>query len=87
MDPETTLDGNAIAGLLREIFAREMTEVAGSCDGCGAVEALGAVKVHVRAPGVVVRCPHCTTVLLRVVRTNDRCLVDMRGLRWLELRD
>jgi Family of unknown function (DUF6510) len=37
------LDGNAVAGLLREIFAVEMTTAIGTCNGCGAVDAVGAV--------------------------------------------
>lgn len=85
MASDLTLDGNALGGLLFEVFGAEMTAAAGSCDGCGAVEAVGALLVHDRGPGVVVRCPHCTSVLLRVVRRTDRHLVDLRGLRWLEV--
>ena len=86
MDGELTLDGNAVGGLLHELFAAEMTAAAGCCHGCGAVEPVGALTVHVHAPGTVVRCPHCTSVLMRVVHCRDRYLLDLRGLRWLELR-
>jgi hypothetical protein len=86
MDDDLTLDGNAVAGLLREIFVREVTAAAGSCGRCGAVEAIGALVVHAPAPGTVLRCPHCDAVMLRVVHTADRSWLDMRGLRWLELR-
>ncbi len=82
---ELTLDGNAMGGLLFEIFGVEMTAAAGSCQGCGAVEAVGALLVHDRGPGTVARCPHCASVLLRVVRRTDALLVDLRGLRWLEV--
>ena len=37
------LDGNAVAGLLGEVFAAEMTSALETCDGCGATHALGAV--------------------------------------------
>jgi len=82
---DLTLDGNVLGGLLLEIFGVEMTAAAGSCEGCGAIEAVGALLVHDRGPGSVVRCPHCAFVLLRVVRRDDRYLVDMRGMRWLEV--
>lgn len=85
MDSDLTLDGNALGGLLLELFGAEMTACAGSCQGCGAVEAVGALLVHDRGPGAVVRCPHCHTVLLRVVRTTECYMVDLRGLRWLEV--
>lgn len=85
MDRELTVDGNALGGLLWEIFGAEMTAAAGSCQGCGAIEAVGALLVHDQGPGAVVRCPHCEYVLLRVVRRRDCYLVDLRGLRWLEV--
>jgi Family of unknown function (DUF6510) len=34
---ELMLDGNAIAGLLQEVFAVQMTTAIGTCAGCGAV--------------------------------------------------
>jgi hypothetical protein len=78
------LDGNAIAGLLWEVFGAELTVATGVCDGCGASELVGALHVY-RAAGVVVRCPHCDNVLVRVVRASDRTWVDLSGLRVLEL--
>ena len=85
-EQDLTLDGNAVAGVLQDIFAAEMTAASGCCGGCGAVEAVGALTVHVHAPGTVVRCPHCTGVVLRIVWREDRYLLDLSGLRWLELR-
>ena len=61
-----TLDGNAAAGILRQVFAVEMTEALGTCAGCGAVEAVGAAVVYERAPGMVLRCPHCEAVLAKL---------------------
>ena len=42
------LDGNAAAGLLHEVFGTEVTIARGTCDGCGAVEAVGAVHLYSR---------------------------------------
>jgi Family of unknown function (DUF6510) len=81
---EPRLDGNAIGGLLREVFAVEMTAAVGTCANCGAVNELGRVHVYVRAPGTVVRCPGCEQVLMRVVRGGGRYWVDLTGIRCLE---
>ena len=82
---ELRLDGNGIGGLLGEVFALEPTGARGTCAECGAEEAVGAVHVYLHAPGVVVRCPSCEAVLLRIVRAKGRYLLDLRGLRVLEL--
>lgn len=81
------LDGNAIAGLLREIFTMEMTTAQGTCAGCGTVNPVGRVDVYMNAPGAVVRCPACQQVLMRIVRGRDRYWVDLSGTRCLELVD
>lgn len=78
------LDGNAVAGLLGDVFVPEVTAAATRCDACGAVEALGALRAYVDAPGTVLRCPHCESVVLRIVRDGNRMWLDVRGLRWLQ---
>jgi ribosomal protein S27E len=78
------LDGNAIGGLLREIFTMEMTTAETTCDGCGNVSVMGRVHVYLNAPGVVVRCPGCGHVLIRIVKGPGRYWVDLRGTRCLE---
>jgi hypothetical protein len=84
MDPNALkLDGNAAAGILQEIFAVEVTTVSGTCDGCGAVAAIGAVSVYMAA-GTVLRCPHCDGVLMKVVTDGERIWADLRGVRSLE---
>ncbi len=79
------LDGNAAAGLLQEVFAAEVTTAVGTCEGCGAVDAVGAVHVY-SAAGTVLRCAHCDAVLIKIVSAGERIWVDLRGLRTLELR-
>jgi len=73
------LDGNAIAGLLREIFAMEMTTAESTCAGCGKVHMVGRVDVYMNAPGVVVRCPACEQVLMRIVQGKGRTWQDLTG--------
>jgi hypothetical protein len=84
---EMRLDGNAIGGLLHEIFAMEMTAAIGTCANCGAVNEMARLQVYVHAPGTVVRCPDCEAVLLRVVRGRGRYWVDMTGVRSLEFAE
>jgi uncharacterized protein DUF6510 len=84
---EMRLDGNAIGGLLREIFTMEMTTAVGTCAACGAVNEVGRLHVYVHAPGTVVRCPACEAVLMRVVRGSGRYWIDLSGTRTLELAE
>ena len=86
MASDRVLDGNALAGLLGEVFAHEMTSARGACGACGAIEHLGAEHAYLDAPGAVLRCCHCENVLMVVVRSEERYRVGLQGLRWLELR-
>jgi recombinational DNA repair protein (RecF pathway) len=79
------LDGNAVAGLLQEVFGTEMTTALETCAGCGATEPIGAVHVY-RGAGVVLRCPHCTKVLARIVQGRTRAWITLEGARVLEIR-
>ena len=78
------LDGNAVAGLLQEVFAVEVTTASGTCAACGAVEPVGATHVY-RGAGFVMRCPHCENPLVKIVRSDDRLWIDLSGLRTLEV--
>jgi hypothetical protein len=78
------LDGNAVAGLLQEVFTVEMTTAIGTCGGCGATDAVGAVHVY-RGAGFVLRCPQCDMALMKVVAAEGRVWIDCRGLRTLEI--
>ena len=78
------VDGNAVAGLLREVFAVEMTTAIGTCAGCGAAEAIGAVHVF-QGAGTVLRCPHCDNTLMKIVRDDTRLWIGFPGLRTLEV--
>jgi hypothetical protein len=79
------LDGNAVAGLLREVFALEMTASPTRCGHCGAVGALGTLLAFTHAPGIVLRCPACEQVILRMVETADAIYLDARGAAYLRL--
>jgi hypothetical protein len=81
---ELMLDGNAVAGLLQEVFAAEMTSAIGSCATCGATEPVGAIHVY-RGAGIVLRCPHCDNTLAVIARGERRVWITFQGIRALEL--
>jgi hypothetical protein len=81
---ELMLDGNAVAGLLQEVFAADMTSVIGSCTTCGATEPVGAARLY-RGAGVVLRCPHCDNTLAAIVLGGRRVWITLQGVRALEL--
>lgn len=78
------LDGNAIGGVLDEIFVAEMTVAVGICRSCGATGPVAELHVYMRAPGIVVRCPGCESVLATIVQSGRRTWLDLSGLRSLE---
>jgi LSD1 subclass zinc finger protein len=78
------LDGNAIAGLLFDVFGAEMTTATGSCASCGASGKVAEFEVYLRAPGTVARCHSCRNVLMVLVSVRGITCVDLRGLATLE---
>lgn len=74
------LDGNAIGGLLHEVFGAEMTAAMSVCGHCGDARAVAELVVYRQAPGPVVRCRTCENVLMVFVRAHGRTCVDLMGL-------
>ena len=74
------LDGNAIAGTLFEHYGAEMTTVSGTCRHCGARAQLAELRVYVRAPGAIVRCPSCGEVVMALVAARGAVKVNDGGL-------
>lgn len=81
------VDGNAIAGLLEELFGVEMTVAVAVCGSCRRHHEVGRAEVYIHAPGVVARCPSCGHVVMRVVRGRGRVWLDLSGTRCLEFAD
>lgn len=86
MMTDTHVDGNALGGLLYDLFGREMTHQRGCCDKCGTVSALGSVLVY-RGPGEVLRCPACRNVVMVVVSSPAGVKVTFESLRWVAISD
>lgn len=79
------LDGNAVAGLLDEIFGVDLTASPCACAHCGREGAVATLLTFNQAPGVVLRCPACENVVLRIVQTPDAFYLDARGTLFLRL--
>jgi Family of unknown function (DUF6510) len=75
------LDGNAAAGILSEVFVPDITTARATCANCGTIRALGALLVYAHGMGMVVRCPSCDAVVLRVARTRTRLWLDAMGAK------
>jgi uncharacterized protein DUF6510 len=71
------LDGNAIAGALFEHFGNEMTMAQVRCLHCESTSLIAELRVYMKAPGAVARCPECDDVLI--------VIVDVRGTRRFDM--
>jgi hypothetical protein len=71
--------------MLEQLFGADMTAAESQCAGCGRKGEVGTLLAYTNAPGVVLRCPACSTVLLRMVETPRGTLVEARGLAYVRL--
>ncbi|WP_081291054.1 DUF6510 family protein [Mycobacterium asiaticum] len=81
MTQRTHLDGNAVGGAFAELLGVDVTATTLTCAGCGCVRTFAEAHVYNRAPGIVVRCPACEEILMRLVRTPTDGWLDLRGTR------
>ena len=77
---DRVLDGNAIGGMLIEVFGAEMTTAVGTCDVCGSVGQVAEMAVYQSRMGAVVRCRVCDNVLMVFVEVRGITCVDLSGL-------
>jgi len=82
---ERTLDANAVAGMLEELFGTDMTTALSKCEACGREGPLGTLLAYTHAPGMVLRCPACSAVMLRMVETPRGTLLEAKGLAFVRL--
>jgi Zn finger protein HypA/HybF involved in hydrogenase expression len=79
------LDGNATAGTLGELFAFNVTMAVTTCAHCHDTRPMAELRAYVRAPGMVLRCPSCNGVQLRLVQTTERAWLDLQGIQMLQI--
>jgi hypothetical protein len=80
------LDGNAAAGLLSQVFRPEATGAMARCGACGAEEPVATLLLYGHGMGVVLRCPRCEHVVIRIAHIREELVLDMRGAVFLRLR-
>jgi hypothetical protein len=82
-EAELWVDGNAIAGLLCELFGAELTDAPRRCQSCGQTHAIGAHRLY-RGAGLVLRCPNCDDLAARITALPDRHVIELVGAWHLE---
>ena len=80
---DNVLDGNAIGGMLMEVFGTDMTTATGRCGKCGTVGQVAEMAVYEARLGTVVRCRVCDNVLMVFVEVRGVTCVDLWGLAQL----
>jgi len=78
------LDGNAIAGSLYNHFGHEMTMAHGRCKHCNATWMLAELRVYLKAPGAVSRCPTCDEVVMVIVEARGSDAFFMPALEMVD---
>jgi hypothetical protein len=82
---DTSLDGNAAAGTLGDLFTFDVTTAVSTCATCGDGRPVAELHAYMDAPGMVLRCASCSAAQLRLVREGDRAWLDLRGIQVLEI--
>ena len=78
-----TTDGSGVGGLLASVFGGDMTAIPGTCAHCQTVTVVASLRAYARGPGVVLRCPACTGVVLRIAEMPTATIVDVSGVSML----
>jgi hypothetical protein len=82
---DLTVDANAVGGLLATVFGIDVTGSPGQCATCHTVSVMGTMRVYMRGPGVVIRCPACAQVVLRIVETPTATYLDVSGASYVRI--
>ena len=77
------LDGNAIAGALFEHFGHEMTMAEVRCSHCQTISMMAELRVYMKAPGAVARCPACDEVVMVIVNVRGVERFDMSNMEMM----
>ena len=75
------LDGNAIAGALFEHFGHEMTMAEVRCSHCKSTSLMAELRVYMKAPGAVARCPVCNDVVMVIAHIRGGERFDMSNMQ------
>jgi hypothetical protein len=79
------LDGNALAGMLGDVFAVDVTMIVATCRECGRRAVLAEAIVERDAVCAIVRCRGCTRTLFTVLERPGGLRLETGVLGALEL--
>jgi hypothetical protein len=74
------VDGNAIAGVMHDLSARDMTTMGYKCTSCGRTGVMAELAVYLVGPGVVGRCRTCDAILLMLSERHGMYCIDLPGM-------
>ena len=77
------VDGNALAGVLADVFGVEMTAAIARCRHCQRIFELAVAHVFITAMGSVMRCAHCQSTLAVIVTKPHEILFSPTGLSFV----
>jgi ribosomal protein S27E len=78
-------DGNALAGVLAELFGEDVSAARRRCESCRETHMVGEHTLYASA-GFVLRCPGCGDLAAMIVTRTDGYAVTLRGT-WLLTRE
>ncbi|WP_194395518.1 DUF6510 family protein [Microbacterium atlanticum] len=79
----STVDGNAAAGMLWDVFGADVTGVRAVCGGCGSTAPMAEAIVELDETAAIVRCRGCTHTLVTVLRGERGARMVIGSLREL----
>jgi hypothetical protein len=79
----STVDGNAAAGMMWDVFGADVTALIGVCGGCGAAAPMAEAIVELDETAAILRCRGCTHTLVTVLRDEHGARVVIGALREL----
>jgi hypothetical protein len=79
-DSAVHLDGNAAAAALAQFFGTDMTVATTICGTCGHLGPMAELRLYGRGAGLVLRCPTCEAVNVRMLHTDHLMHIDASGL-------
>ncbi|HEX8854621.1 MAG TPA: DUF6510 family protein [Thermoleophilaceae bacterium] len=87
IETQRHLDGNAVAGLLAQVFNADMTSAMCTCGTCGNTSPLAMAMVYPGGPAHVLRCAVCDSVVMKMAELPGRIVLEASGVMRMQFSD
>ena len=77
---DSYVDGNAVIGALSLALGADTGNAGVICAACGHDHPLAESHVYLRCPGIVIRCPNCTSTEIVLIEIAHRFQLTFRGI-------